>query len=377
MVVVGQAMVRFLCALLSDYGGCGMYKEEGKSRDKPVNETALRLKKIIDMQSLLVSMKFDLGEFMQTVAEQVQAVTSASGAVVELIEGNEMVYRAASGTVAPYIGLRLASENSLSGLCVRTGEMLISADTASDPRVDAAACRKVGAASMLVVPLRRLDSTIGVVKVVSDRTHAFDEYKMDMLHMMTALLGAALGQQLEIERRRQLEVQLSHMAQHDTLTELPNRALFTDRLEQALARRARNDGVLALMYFDIDHFKVINDSYGHSIGDALLRAFAIRVKAQVRAGDTLARLGGDEFALVAEDLRDLKNAEELAAKIITAMRDGFMLEGHDIRVSTSIGIALVFADTQADVASVIHRADLAMYAAKKAGRNTFQIDKGT
>ena len=340
------------------------------------NETAMRLRRIIDIQSMLVSMKFNLSDFMQAVVEQVQAATSATGATVELVEGNELLFRAASGTATPYIGQRLPLGTSLSGLCVNTGEVLVSANTEADPRVDLALCRTVGAASMVVVPLRRLDTIIGVLKIVSLQTNAFGTHEIDMLRMMAGLLGAALGQQLEIDHRVHLEAKLSHMAQHDALTGLPNRALFEDRLEQAFARCLRNGNVLALMYIDVDHFKTINDSHGHAIGDTLLRAFAERITKLVRSIDTVARLGGDEFALIVGELQDQRDAEDLAVKILESMRQVFVLEGLRLKVTASIGVAAVSATTATDTDSLIRRADTAMYAAKKAGRDTFRSVSG-
>jgi diguanylate cyclase (GGDEF)-like protein len=344
----------------------------GDTTHTRINHTALRLKKIIDLQSLLVSLQFNLQDFMQAIVTQVQGLTSAGGAVVELLEGDELVYAAATGTVAPHAGLRLKVANSLSGLSIRTGAVLVSTDTATDPRVDLAACRKVGAASMVVVPLRRLDSIIGVLKVVWPEQHPFEEHEIDMLQMMAGLLGAALGQQLEIDRRRQLEERLNHVAQHDPLTGLPNRALFRERLERALARHARStNGQLALMYFDIDHFKSINDNLGHAAGDTLLKSFASRVKALVRATDTFARLGGDEFALIAENLPSADAADAVAEKLVTVTQDHFELEDRRVRVSTSIGVVTLPPGANTAPDELIRWADSAMYRAKSAGRNGF------
>ena len=338
-----------------------------------INHTALRLKKIIDLQSMLVSLQFNLPDFMQAVVTQVQALTGSSGAVVELLDGDELVYAAASGTVAAHTGLRLRAAHSLSGLSIRNNEVLVSTNTSSDPRVDLHACLKVGAGSMVVVPLRRFDTVTGVLKVVWLETRTFEDHEIDMLRMTAGLLGAALGQQLEIDRRRQLEEELSNMARHDPLTGLPNRRLFRDRLEQALARHARSaGGELALMYFDIDHFKSINDGLGHAAGDALLKGFVNRVKALVRSVDTFARLGGDEFALLIESVPSTSAAEAVAEKILEVTQTHFELEGRIVRVSTSIGVVTLAHGISTDADDLIRRADGAMYDAKKAGRNAFR-----
>jgi len=338
-----------------------------------VHHTALRLKKIIDLQSMLVSLQFNLPYFMQAAVTQVQALLESGGAAVELLDGDELYYAAASGTVAQHAGLRLHLAASLSGLCIRNNEVLVSTDTASDPRVDQHACRRTSTASMVVVPLRRYDVVTGVLKVVWPEPRSFEDHEIDMLRMTAGLLGAALGQQLEIERRRQLEEELSTMAQHDPLTGLPNRRLFTDRLQQALARHARSpSGELALMYFDIDHFKSINDGLGHAAGDTLLKAFVMRVKALVRSVDTFARLGGDEFALLIESIPNIAAAEAVAEKILEVTQTHFELEGRIVRVSTSIGVVTLAHGDNTNADELTGKADGAMYAAKRAGRNAFR-----
>jgi diguanylate cyclase (GGDEF)-like protein len=155
---------------------------------------------------------------------------------------------------------------------------------------------------------------------------------------------------------------------------LPNRALFNDRLAHAVTRNSRGGKLLALMYMDIDRFKHVNDTYGHGVGDALLKEFARRVRKVVRASDTVARLGGDEFTLIAENLRSRKEAEQIAMKIVQAVRPEFLLEGHTIQISTSIGIMLAFGQDMATDA-FIRKADEALYEAKKAGRDTFRFAK--
>jgi diguanylate cyclase (GGDEF)-like protein len=189
---------------------------------------------------------------------------------------------------------------------------------------------------------------------------------------MAGLLGAALGQQLEIDRRRQLEEELGKMARLDPLTSLPNRRLFLDRLEQALARHARTPGAgLALLYFDIDKFKNVNDELGHAAGDALLTGFAIRVKALVRDIDTFARYGGDEFVLLLEDVSG-SSAEIVAEKILAVTHSYFQLERCCVRVTSSIGVATLAPGDAATPEGFLRQADAAMYEAKRLGRNAFR-----
>lgn len=182
---------------------------------------------------------------------------------------------------------------------------------------------------------------------------------------------ALLGVYEDISERKQMENKLRELAHYDTLTGLANRAFFLNHLERAVSNRRRRHAPLALMYFDVDHFKTINDSYGHDAGDALLRAFAKRVTDTVREPDMFARLGGDEFALILEDLPNLEAAERIGSKLVEAVRRPFRIGQCSVSVSTSIGIAFFQPDMVPS--ELIRRADQAMYRAKRAGRDRFEI----
>ena len=144
----------------------------------------------------------------------------------------------------------------------------------------------------------------------------------------------------DITERRRAEARIHHMAQHDPLTDLPNRTLFAERLKLAVAR-ARDGDSCALLCLDLDHFKQVNDALGHAVGDALLRAAAARLQHAVRAGDTVARLGGDEFAVLQIGVNQPAEAEALAARIVTALGDIYEIEGHNVIVRASIGVAVL------------------------------------
>jgi diguanylate cyclase (GGDEF)-like protein/PAS domain S-box-containing protein len=174
-----------------------MYKEE-----------LLRLRAIIDAQTTIISSDLPSDKLMQQVLIQLTRLTGAMGGVVELIEGDEMVYRAVSGKLQAFLGLRLSVKSSLSGLCVEQREVLISGDTELDPRVDLTACQKIGARSMIVVPLLYGEHVFGVIKVMADVPAAFDELDVNTLQMMAAPIAAVLGQELESERREQLVAEL-------------------------------------------------------------------------------------------------------------------------------------------------------------------------
>jgi diguanylate cyclase len=176
----------------------------------------------------------------------------------------------------------------------------------------------------------------------------------------------------ELERRdaakRSAEAKLQFQAFNDALTGLPNRRLFSDRLSQVLATAQRESQVLALLYIDLDGFKLVNDSLGHSIGDALLVQVATRLQSRVRRSDTLARLGGDEFTVVLGNLHKKEEATVVAKDLLDALAAPFLIEGHQLTIGASIGIS-IFPENSQDAADLMQQADSAMYAAKRDGRN--------
>lgn len=176
----------------------------------------------------------------------------------------------------------------------------------------------------------------------------------------------------DITERTYAEEQIKHLAYHDALTNLPNRLLFKDRLTVALSHAQRDGSRLAVLFLDLDRFKVINDSLGHNIGDQLLQAVAARVQACVRESDTVARLGGDEFTVLLPRLHRSDDAAPIAEKIIEAVRYPFHIEGREFFITTSIGISL-FPEDGTDAETLIKNADTAMYQAKEHGRDNSQL----
>jgi diguanylate cyclase (GGDEF)-like protein/PAS domain S-box-containing protein len=180
------------------------------------------------------------------------------------------------------------------------------------------------------------------------------------------------GASRDVSERRRQQARIEHMAQHDQLTGLANRALFDSHLEQALAEARRDRTRLALVYLDLDRFKPVNDDHGHGVGDRLLQAVAQRMLAGLRESDIVARIGGDEFVIL---LRGIENAEFaiLAAdKVRHALELPFQVDGHELTLSASLGIAL-YPDDGRDEVTLLHHADNALYAAKRAGRNIVKL----
>jgi len=174
-----------------------------------------------------------------------------------------------------------------------------------------------------------------------------------------------------IERKR-LQSELAHQAVHDPLTGLPNRMLFIDRLEMAIARLDREGRALAVIFFDVDNFKVINDSLGHDVGDQLLTLVAGRLSSLMRGGDTVSRLGGDEFCLLCENVQDEERARGIGSRIEKALQAPFQIAGREIYVTGSIGVAYTD-DPSASSKAILGDADSAMYKAKDNGRNRLEL----
>jgi diguanylate cyclase (GGDEF)-like protein/PAS domain S-box-containing protein len=177
----------------------------------------------------------------------------------------------------------------------------------------------------------------------------------------------------DISERKATELRMTHMAQHDPLTGLPNRALFTDRLQHAVSQARRDQSCLALMYLDLDKFKPVNDTQGHAVGDLLLKAVAARMLECVRQSDTVGRMGGDEFVVLLPTIRDEQDVMLVAEKIRLALNEPFDLEGgHRANVSSSAGIA-IYPEHGDDELQLSQNADTAMYLAKARGRNRVEL----
>ncbi len=297
----------------------------------------------------------DTGQVMEVVTEQAQMITEADGAVVELVEGREMVYRAVSGAAAGFLGTRLERDGSLSGMCVQRATPLLCDDSETDPRVDKDACRRIGVRSMVVVPLFHRAEAVGVLKVMSALPKQFEGVDVEVLQTMSGFIGDALANASSYGS-------LGHRAMHDSLTGLPNRALLMDRLGQALRRAQRRGDRIALFFIDLDRFKKVNDTLGHGAGDEVLRATARELSEVLRSGDTLARFGGDEFVLICENVEE--GVEEAIRRRISAAVAVVNAEFDDPGLDVSVGVACS-SETGWMADDLLAMADASMYRVKR------------
>ncbi len=192
-------------------------------------------------------------------------------------------------------------------------------------------------------------------------------YYRDFTNGRRVFLGS-YGVARDISMRKQVESQICYQAHHDHLTGLPNRSLFNDRLALAIKQARRNKGKIAVFFIDLDHFKTINDTLGHALGDRALEAIASRIENCIRRGDTLSRIGGDEFVLLMPQLKMEEDADNLARNIVEILQAPLCLGHHEVIITASIGIA-VYPDHGRDANTLINHADLAMYEIKSRGKN--------
>jgi len=321
--------------------------------------TREQLVEIIHIQTVIAQSGRNLGEIMDSVVERAPDLVKADGAVIELAEDDYMVYRAASGLAENYLGLRLKLNHSISGLCVLSGQALRCDDSESDPRVDREACRRLGLRSMIILPLRFEDSTVGVLKVMAKEVAHFSQRDTAILSMICDLVGAAIHHAVH-----ESEDDLFFMATHDQLTGLANRALFMDRLRKEMKQCLRKDLSLGVLIIDMDGLKLINDSHGHQTGTAVIKEFASRASASTRGSDTLARLGGDEFGMILDNIDKRDGLDKAAKRIQSSLKKPFLFKGRHFMLRASVGGA-VFPEDSEDLEDLLDLADQRMYMDKR------------
>jgi diguanylate cyclase (GGDEF)-like protein len=319
----------------------------------PTDRSAL-LRKVIATQNEIVAAGLDLDAVMNRVVHRAKDLTAADASVVEIAEGEHMVYTAAAGAAELHIGVRLKVAASLSGLSVLTGDIQRCDDTAKDDRVDLDACMQIGARSMVCVPLRYDDRVVGVLKVYDERAHAFDDGDIEVLELLSGLIGAHMA-------HASLFAQSEHDGRHDPLTGLQNRRSYDERLVVATANVRRYGSALCLCLLDLDGFKSVNDTFGHPTGDAVLQEVADILRTG-RIGDEVFRIGADEFAILMPET-GRQGADLVATRLAEAIQTARLGDG---RMTTSFGVA----EANGGGALDLHEsADQALYAAKRARSN--------
>ncbi len=292
---------------------------------------------------------------MTAIAELPSECHPGAGAAVWAAAGDKLLYQVS-------IGLPEHVTNVLRSQAF--GRIEGKLDLGAETRKEIAGLASRSGLLEMVVPLENaVGDAIGLLLLFAPRD--VNTMSQSVSSQMTQLASLAIENALMYER-------LAFQAQHDVLTGLPNRLLFQDRVQQAVLRAQRNHKKVAVLWFDVDRFKHINDTLGHRVGDELLCEISRRLRSSLRESDTAARIGGDEFVVLVGDLDDVAAVQLIAGKICRNLRAPMTLSGHELKTSASAGIS-VYPEHGAEPATLMRNADLAMYQAKRLGRDTVQL----
>jgi len=321
----------------------------------------------------------DVGLLVGQTCALVEWALSASYVSVVEASGNELALRFGLGFNQTFSHCNdAAPEHTPLLLCTLTlNEPMTFRNRGADPRVNRDhlfGVHHVEAGACLPIPGRERAFGLLTVYTDDDRTFAADE--VEFLRAIADITGAIIISTQTEEARKQAEDTLQQLAYRDTLTDLPNRFLFQDRLDHALEQARRRGNGVAIMYVDLDRFKVVNDTLGHTVGDHLLQVVAKRLRDVLRSDDTIARLGGDEFAVILPEVQRAEDAGSVARKLIAAVRETIRVDGHELHVTASAGISMYPTDGE-DVVTLVKHADAALYRSKELGRNTVQLFAST
>lgn len=335
------------------------------SQRQKAEELQSALYRIAQASTRSISMEALFAEIHDILAELMYAKNFFIGLLDE--EGTHLSFPYFRDEYDPVPPRPLPLEDSLSGYVIRSGEPLLADQKTIEDLERSRMVKTYGhdAASWIGVPLIRGTATFGILVVQS--------YDPDIRHTAADrdLLTFVSGHIAETIERRQKDEQIQSLAYIDSLTGLPNRFLFDDRLDTALALAERHRTPLAVLFVDLDRFKLVNDTLGHSVGDGVLRLVSARLASCLRESDTLARRGGDEFIAILPDT-DQRGATNVARKLVDSLRVPLDAAGSEVVVTASVGVAM-FPESGGDRETLLKSADLAMYGAKEMGRDTHQL----
>lgn len=262
----------------------------------------------------------------------------------------------------------------IAGSAFRKGRTEVTDDFLNDPRTQPwhELAKKTGLKAAAAVPFMKDGRPLGVLYFCSSKRRAFDDEIIALMERMAENVSHALLTLEHEADRQRAEERVHYLATHDSLTGLPNRAMFGELLDQAIVTARRYGNKPVVMFIDLDRFKLVNDSLGHAAGDLLLQEMARRLKAVLRESDILSRLGGDEFVVLLHDVASANDATLVARKLLDAALESVNVVGQDCRVTASIGIS-VYPEHGEDQQTLMKNADTAMYLSKEKGKNTYEF----
>jgi diguanylate cyclase len=309
------------------------------------------LRDIIDAQNEIASRGLDLQAVIDLISELAMKITGADGGLVQMVEGNQVVYRAACGVAAPQIGRRAKVADSLVGTCINEAKVISSDDTREDPRVDGEASRRLGAVSVICAPLVHEGAVEGVLTVYRSEASALTTDDQDVLVLLGEIISAQMSHPSACEQGRRA-------SREDPLTGLGNRRAYDERLALEIARAARHDRALSLVLIDVDDFTAHNENLGEARADEMLITIASALRA-VRGTDEAFRIGGDEFAVLLPET-EADGLPSVAARIRRHLDAA--------NATAEVPVDISFGGCQMRVADpiVLHaEADVSLYAAKR------------
>jgi diguanylate cyclase (GGDEF)-like protein len=261
-----------------------------------------------------------------------------------------------------------AGARTLAELAFKSGKACISNDYMNDPRFEVLRRVSPNAESLGCFPLFKNAEAIGVVAFQSGDLNAFTPDLIELLQRLADNISFAFANFDRVDEKARTDERINYLATHDGLTDLPNRVMFGELLKVSIETSRRHDRQFALLFIDLDRFKIINDTLGHAEGDALLVKMSERFRDSVRASDVVARLGGDEFVIILQEIADHQQVANIARKVLSAATKSVLLSGQECRITASIGVAVFPADGD-DEQTLVQNADMAMYLAKDEGKN--------
>ncbi len=331
---------------------------------------------LVRKASLHLTMNLSLDAVLESILDSAMELVSADDTHVFLYEGGVLSFAAAlfdgDHQREPYMNPR---PQGITYKVANDGSKIVVNDTMDHPLYKDLPWK----GSIIGLPLKIGNAVVGVMNVALKRAHVFTDNEIRVLEFLAdqaaiAIQNAKLYEkaQQEIADRKKAEESIKHLAHHDALTGLPNRRLFNERINLEISRSERNKLMIGVMLFDLDQLKNVNDSFGHSVGDLLLQSVGQRLLGLLRKSDTVARMGGDEFLLILPEMNQTEDAVQTAERVLSAIRTPFLLEGHHINITTSIGISF-YPDDGKHVDDLVKKADIAMYKAKEKGGDIYHI----
>lgn len=309
---------------------------------------------------------------IESLTKLLEARYGAIGILDESGELKHFVYTGISAGQAKSIG-QFPQGKGLLGVVIQNNVSLRLDDMSKHPQSVGFPEHHPPMKTLLAVPIAYHDRVYGRI-YLSDKENGelFSKQDEDLALSFAHSLSLVLDNAREIEEVKQARQSLDYMAHFDHLTGLPNRTLLKDRVDQAISHAQRNRCMIGVLFLDLDNFKVVNDSIGHTCGDGLLKNVAKRILDCLREGDTAARLGGDEFVVLLPDLSDTQDAAKVASKILDLLKSPFDIDRHEVYASVSIGIS-IYPHNANNMEGLLSNADGAMYYAKKLGKNNYQF----